>query len=212
MKREKELALNPWTQIWISPREVIRKIVEFNPKFRFFILSAIYGFPVLLSAAQNLSLAETLPLVGIVSIAIVLSVFVGIIGFAISSALLFWAGKWIGGSATYLELRAAVSWGNVPNIVSVLMWILLIANFGNVLFLSDFSQMTFPRYQVAILFFAFTLQTVVAIWSFIVTLKTISEVQGFSIWKALLNFMIVFVMVVLVIWLVAGIFGSRAVA
>ena len=201
---------NPWLEMWTHPRETIRSIVKYDPKYRFFWLSALYGLPLMFNIAQSFSLAERFSLIGVLLIAVILSVFVGMIGISIGSLLVFWTGRWIGGKSSYDNIRAAVAWSNVTNIVNLCVWLILLGVFGNEVFLSGFAQKVFAGYQSVIIFLVFLAQAVVAVWSFVILINGISEVQGFSNWKALLNIIIPFVMVVIVLWVLGWLFyGSQ---
>jgi len=201
-----KLGVNPWTRIWIKPRETVRAIVDFNPKHRFWILSFLYGLPMLLHMAQNLSLGSGFTTVGIVIAALVLAVFAGWLGLTIASGLIYWTGKWIGGQASYFPVRAAVSWSNVPNIVAVIVWFVLIFNFRDQIFLAEFDEMNFAGTQMTLLTGALIVQTAIAIWSFILLVKGIGEVQGFSAWKGVLNVLIPFFLVGIFIWVISWLF------
>ena len=191
---------NPWLQIWIEPRATIRSIVATNPKFRFTTLSAIYGFPIALNFAQNTSLANTLPIWAIILASLILCPFIGMIGISICAWLLKFTGRWIGGRGAFTSVRAAVAWSNVPSAVSILMWFVLLGVFGRQVFQKEFAETAFVGYQAGVVFLVFLIQTVVSIWGFILLLKTLGEVQGFSAWKALLNVIIPFVLIVAIVW------------
>lgn len=197
-----KLSVNPWWEIWTRPRETIRAIVKFNPKYLFFLLSGIYGFPLMLQFAQNLSLGEQVSALTVFVIALVLSVFIGMLGITIISGLLYWTGQWIGGNAPYSNVRAAVTWSNVPNVVNVVIWLLMMGVFGSRLFTRGFAEATFVGHELTIVFFAFLIQVVIAVWGFIIALKALGEVQGFSAWKALLNVLIPFFMVAIGFWVI----------
>ncbi len=203
---KKTLGVNPWTHIWIKPRETISNITKFDPKYRFVILSFLYGLPMLLHMAQNLSTGETFTTVGIVIAALVLATFVGMLGLTIASGLTYWTGKWIGGKASYYPVRAAVSWSNVPNIVAIIIWAILIYNFKDKLFLGEFDEMKFAGEEQMLLTGALFVQSVIAIWSFIILVKGLGEVQGFSAWKGVLNVLIPFFMIGILIWAVTWLF------
>jgi hypothetical protein len=199
---EKLLNTNPWLKIWTEPRKTIKAIVNFNPKYRFAFLSGVYGLPMLLDAAQNSSLGQSLPLAAIVVISLVLSVFIGMLAFTVMSGLLFWTGRWLGGNAPYLHIRAALSWANVPNVIRIVLWAVLIGVFGNRVFSNTFVETPLLGYELAVRGFIFLALMVLAIWSFIILLNTLAQVQGFSAWRALLNVIIPFVIVTLFIWFV----------
>jgi uncharacterized membrane protein len=203
---------NPWLSIWVQPRETIREIVETNPRYRFYVLCALYGFPMAMSFAQSFSLASRFPVWSIVIASLVICTFFGFIGISISTWLLHVTGKWIKGTGTFQTIRAAVAWSNVPNAVTAITWFILLAVFGGKIFYRDFSEMTFVGYQAGVVFLIFLVQSIVSIWGFIILLKTLGEVQGFSAWRALLNVAIPFVIVVALAWLVGwAIWGTSSI-
>ena len=195
---------NPWLSIWVQPKKTIRSIVNTNPRSRFAFLSAIYGLPVALNLAQSLSLAASVPAWAIIIGALVICTFLGMIGISISSWLLHIVGRWIGGKGNFLTVRAAVAWSNVPNIATILLWAVLLGCFGGQVFNKNFSQMHYIGYQAGVLFLIMLIETIVSIWGFIILLNTLAEVQGFSIWKSLLNILIPFVAVVVIIWILGS--------
>ncbi len=202
----KSVGVNPWLSIWVKPRETIRNIIKFNPKHRFVILSFLYGFPMLLHTAQNLNLGETFTTLGIVLVALVLGTFVGMLGILIASGLIFWTGKWIGGKDNFQNVRAAVAWANVPNIVAVFVWIVLFTLFSDSIFLDSFDDMSFKGTDMMIISGSLFVQAVISIWSFVILVKSLGEVQGFSAWKGVLNVLIPFFMVGAAIWVLSWIF------
>jgi hypothetical protein len=200
---------NPWFGIWTEPRQTIRSIVKTDPKFGFVVLSAIYGLPMALNLAQNFSLGNVLPVWAILIGSLIVCTFLGMIGISISTWLLQFTGRWIGGKGSFQTIRTAVTWSNVPNIVSILMWIVLLGIFNGAVFNKQFSETQFIGYEAGIVFVIFLLQAIVSIWGFIILLQGLGEVQGFSAWKALLNVLIPFVIVVAIIWLVGwALFGT----
>lgn len=201
---DKTLGLNPWTRIWTSPRETIRSIVNFNPKFRFIILSFLHGLPTLFYTAQDMSMGNTYSFFAIALTAIILATFIGMLAITIGSALFLWTGKWIGGKATYYPIRAAVSWSNVPNVIIILTWIVLIYFFREQVFLKGFQQTDFIGAAFTGMAIALVVQTVMSIWSFVILVKGLAEVQGFSAWKGLLNVLIPFFMIAILIWVITA--------
>lgn len=199
---QKPLGINPWITIWYKPRDTIRKIVNFNPKYQFLILSFFYGLPTLFHLAQNYSLAEQYDIAGIVIVALVLATFVGMLGITIASALLYWTGKWIGGNAKYIKVRTAVSWSNVPNIIAIVVWAIFIYFFGEQVFIESFNELDFTGPNFTLAAGGFFIQGVLAVWSFIILVKGLGQVNGFSTWKGVLNVLIPFFMIGILIWLV----------
>jgi hypothetical protein len=181
----------------------IRSIVDSNPKKGFLILSAIYGLPVAFNLIQSLDLRTVVPVWALLIGSLVICAFLGIIGISISAWLLHVTGRWIGGKGDFQGIRATVAWSNVPNIVSILMWIVLMGVFGTQIFNRDFSEGQFIGYQAGVLFLVMLVETIVSVWGIVILLNALSEVQKFSIWRAIANVIIPFVAVVAIIWVVS---------
>jgi hypothetical protein len=154
----------------------------------------------LLHIAQNLSLGENFTPLGILVATVILSVFVGMLGIVIAAALLTWTGRWIGGEGSFINVRAAVSWSNVPNVFSILVWLGLVWFWGGHVFMDDFGEAVAPGTNQAILIGAMLVQAVVAVWSFFILVKGLGEAHGFSAWKGVLNVLIPFFIVGVLIW------------
>ncbi len=196
------LMINPWTRMWIKPKETIRAVVTVDPRYKFLTLSVIYGIPLMLQMAQNMSLGFSFSLVGILLGCLVLSLFAGMIGITIASGLLYITGKWLGGASTFLQVRCALSWSNVTNIVSILLWGALVAFFGSMLFTDAFATAPFTPGESTLISVVFLTQFVMSIWSFVLLVQSLAEVQGFTVWKAFLNILIAFGIVVGVFWVI----------
>ncbi len=208
----KRAAKNPYLSIWLHPRETIRDIIETDVKRGFLVLCVLYGFPMALSFAQSFSLASIVPLWAILLAGVILSPFLGYLGINISTCLLKLTGKWLGGEGSYQTIRAAVAWSNLPNVLTVATWLVEIAVFGGFVFCQEFSEAYFTGYQSGVIFLVFLVQSITSIWGLILLLKALGEVQGFSTWKALLNVLIPFIIVVALAWLIGwAIWGTNSI-
>jgi hypothetical protein len=200
-----KLSINPWTQMWVRPRETIRAIIHTNPGYMYPLLCFIYGFPMALQLAQNFSLGTRFSAAGIVVGALIVAIILGAVMINIATALFTWTGKWIGGVGTYQQIRAAVAWSNMPAVVNIAIWMTNLAVFGGRIFRSDFIETQFVGSELSVIFLTAVVQLVIAVWAFIITLKALGEVQGFSAWKALLNILIplfiIFIGVSILAWL-----------
>lgn len=201
---------NPWLSIWTQPRKTIRSIVDSDPKRGFILLCAIYGLPLAFNLTQSFDFASVIPLWAILIGSLVACPFLGMIGITISSWLLHFFGRMIGGKGTFPMVRAAVAWSNVPNFVTVCMWGILLGIFGAAVFSKNFSEMQFVGYRAGILFLVMLIESIVSVWGFILLLSTLREVQSFSIWRAILNVVLPFAVVVAVIWLASWAFSGTA--
>jgi hypothetical protein len=196
-----ELSIRPWLSIWTQPRQTVRALIDYNVKFRFWILCVVYGLPTLFQTAQNFSLGQVLTLPGIFLLCLILSPLIGYIGLSICSLLIAWTGRWIGGKGSYLEVRCAVAWTNSTNLVTTFIWLCLTLQFGQILFYEGFIRMPMTVSESAWLSGYFLIQFVVAIWSFVLLVLGVAEAHRFSAWKSLLNIAMAFLVGVGVSWI-----------
>lgn len=192
---------NPWIEIWSKPRETIRDIIQHNPSYNIFILSAIYGFPALLSLAQYLLLGKVFTLLPILILSAILAPIWGYIFFSFISFIIYQVGKWIGGIGKYKEVRAVLAWSNLPMIVNVIAWLVIIGIFGILLFQGLGDKIQLSRWEIFLVLFLLLAQLIALIFSIVLFFRMLSEVQAFSIWKAILNTILalIFLLVVLIV-------------
>jgi len=179
--------LNPWFSIWTKPRDTIQKIVDEDPYKFVIFLAALSGFYEQLHQATGNSQGDSWSLPTILLFAVFAGSIMGIIVLYIWSALLRWTGKWIGGKASPENIRAAVAWSSVPKLWGLALWIPALAILGEEVFTSDTSML---EETPALLYMAFVFAAIWVttwIWAFIVFLKCLGQVQGFSAWKAMGN-------------------------
>ncbi|NGX52527.1 MAG: hypothetical protein KR126chlam5_00830 [Candidatus Anoxychlamydiales bacterium] len=194
---------NPWLKMWVKPKTTIRKVVDCNPNFRLFWLSAIYGIVSLLSSSQSFALGHRFHFFLILFLCLIVAPIWGYIVFSVSSFFIFITGKWLKGSAKYKEVRSAIAWSNAPMIVNVFLWILLLSIFREAI-LRDFpASFVFLKSQRVVLFLILLCQLVVSVWIIVLYINALSEVQKFSIGKAVLNILIAIVIFASVFFAIA---------
>lgn len=197
---------NPWISIWWEPKQTVRSLVQVNPKLHMGWLCFFYGLPMALNFAQSYSFIEVLPIWAILFSAVIIAPFIGMVGLSVSAWFLQWTGRLIGGKGDFQNVRCSIAWSNVPNVFTIAMWGVLVGVFGTDTFRKDFVDATFNGYQSGILFLVFLIESIASIWGFVILLKTLSEVQGFSVWKALLNVAIPIAGLFAVLWIAAQVF------
>lgn len=194
------MMMNPWRSIWTKPRETIREIVAENPNRSIWVLAFIVGFSYFLNYW-----GDVLFLIGIIPILIglVLAPFVGHLVFAIWSGLLLLTGRMFKGAGSFRTIRAAQAWSSVPLVANIALYLV------SAFFLFAMMRMqTVGVLQVGFVIFAI-MRLVFAIWSLVLFVITLSEVQKFSVLRAIGNFVstvIIFMGIIVVLGLVVGMF------
>ncbi|NGX44480.1 MAG: hypothetical protein K1060chlam3_00647 [Candidatus Anoxychlamydiales bacterium] len=194
---------NPWLKMWVKPKTTIRKVVDCNPNFRLFWLSAIYGIVSLLSSSQSFALGHRFHFFLILFLCLIVAPIWGYIVFSVSSFFIFLTGKWLRGRAKYKEVRSAIAWSNAPMIVNIFLWILLLSIFREDILRNFPASFVFLKSQRVVLFLILLCQLVVSVWIIVLYINALSEVQKFSIGKAVLNILIAIVIFASVFFAIA---------
>lgn len=194
--------MNPWLSILTQPRATISSITAENPKRGLWILAWIYGFLSLLNCFQTLTLGHSLSLFSILLLAVVFAPIWGIIVFGIWSWVVYCIGKLLKGQATFSYVLSAYAWSCVPLILSMALWIVLLFAFGSSLFQNFPESLPMQGGQIFILFAVLVTKVIVAIWSLVIFINALAEVQGFSIARSILSIVLSWVAIAIVIGLV----------
>jgi hypothetical protein len=178
---------SPWLTIWTQPRATIARIVAENPNRSLWGLAFIYGFCSLMNLFQSVALGANLGIVGILLLAIIAAPFYGYLSFTIWSGFVFWIGKLFKGAGSFKVVRSAYAWSCVPILLNIPLWLLMVALFGHQLFLNSPNAQFMPNSQVLLLFVILIVKVVLSIWSLVIYLNALAEVQKYSILRAILN-------------------------
>jgi len=171
--------INPWATMWTSPRSTIRIIVNVNPKYGVFYLAWIYALQTYLFLASYWSFGLTFSFYSILLVGIVLSPLIGWVWVYFTGWLLYLTGGWLGGQASMAHLRTAAAWSKLPSAISLLMWLILMIASTDLLFVNGVSG-------PSTLFINFIL-FILGMWSLVLLLLSVQEVQGFAMPRTLLN-------------------------
>jgi hypothetical protein len=165
-------------------------------------LAALGGIANALDRATAQNAGDKLPLAGVLTSCIFGGVLGGLLGIYVGGGILKWVCSWLGGRASYKEVRAALAWSAVPNITSLAITILELFIFGNDLFTTATPRLDAnPALGLVLMALGFV-EIVLAIWSFVVLLKCLGEVNGFSAWRALGSLVLVLLLIAIPIVLI----------
>jgi hypothetical protein len=181
---------SPWVAIWVEPRATIAKIVLDNPKQSLWYLAAIYGFSSLLNSFQSAALGNQIGTLPIFILALIFSPIWGYIVFSVWSWVVYWTGKLLKGGGDFQKVRAAYAWSCVPLLFNAILWIILIILFGRPLFSNAPQEHFLTNGQGILLFCILIGKVVLAIWSLVIYLNALAEVQQYSVLRAIGNVII----------------------
>ena len=172
--------LNPWTSMWIQPRATIQQIIDTNPKRFVLTLAALAGVSNHMLYAQWGILANIsydLEWGAIVFYALFAGALEGIAALFIMGALIHYIGTFFDSKASSINIRAAIAWSHIPVIWSLIFWMPLLA-----VYLGIFAKFTGFDFFVSTL-----VQVAFKIYTLVLSLKCLRQIQGISKWNAFLN-------------------------
>ena len=190
VKRLRKLDINPWLTIFTQPRETIRKILRFNPKYHVLLLAMLGGIASAVDKAAANTLGDYMSITAILIFTIIAGAIGGLLSLYVFSGLLKLTGDWIGGKASYRSIRLVYSWSMVPLVWAMILWIPQILIFGQEVFSSSTAIFDSSRVFILLAALFFIIDFVLWAWSIVILILGLSEAQKFSVWKAMSNILL----------------------
>lgn len=157
---------NPWVSILFEPRRTIQEIIDTDPGQSYWLVVSLAGIMAVLSAWDVVS--DSVDFKTMVVIAIVFGPFFGAFANEVVASATHWAGGWIDGKSSKIEMRAACAWASMPYI-----------------------YFSFPRNILEMMLFKLgSLEILIDFWAIFIFLSCLSQVQGFSPLKAVGNMLL----------------------
>ena len=210
-----ETKFNPWRSMWVKPRDTIRTIARENPRRSLWTLAFVYGLTSLLNGFQSVPIAMQIGLLPTLLIALILAPLWGYVAMSIWSYVIVLVGKIFKGQATFQTARAAYAWSCVPLLGNIPIWCLMIFFYANMLFFGMQGQMMLSGPMMLLLFILSVGKLVFAVWSLVIYLVALAEVQNFSVMCAIGTTILTGILigvVVWVLWIIGFEMGQPAIA
>lgn len=171
--------LNPWVTMWSQPRSTIRAIAHSKPAYGVYWLAAVYALQSFFFYANWWSVGLNAHFALLLALGIVLSPFMGLVWLYFMGGVYYLTGRLLKGEAPASHLRAAIAWSAIPYSIALLTWLVLIFLGTEHAFIHD-SEGTSS-------IFVNLIMIIVGIWSVVLLIQSIREIQQFSIGRSILN-------------------------
>lgn len=176
--------LNPWFSIWAMPRATMRQILDTNPRRMVHFLAILGAMAGTLRAhIPDLPFLH-LTLGTILICKVVASIVLGFIFLYIISGLTWMTGRWLGGTGTFVNVRAAIAWANVPNIWGALLWLPMLSYLGTEALNLDPASLLGDPAGLMLLIPIGLMEFALFVWWVVVFMKCLGEAHRFSAWHA----------------------------
>jgi hypothetical protein len=175
-------ATTRWIAMWYAPRAAMRRVLDGGGRARW-PLAALLGVSQALDQAARLDLGNRHDLPAILLGAAVGGAVAGPAFVLLAAALLRWTGSWLGGRATAAEVRTALTWGQVPAVSAMPLWVPVLLAGGVQVFRSEPDV---PDAAASATIVACGLaMAVAAVWGIVTSVACLAEAQRFSLGRAL---------------------------
>ena len=179
-----------FNRIWLSPRLVFRFINDYRYEKHLRILLVLAGIANAFDRATGRNVGYHYSLTSIVAMCIIAGGLFGWVTFYIFSLLTAWTGGWLKGRADSDDILRVQAYAMIPAIVSMFFLIPETIIYGRAVFTSFSSFPSDGTLSNLIYNCCFILDLLLGIWSLVLWIIAISEVQKFSIAKSIANFLL----------------------
>ena len=179
-----------FTGLLTAPKTVFRFIHESRYDKYGSVLLGLAGISRMLDNAASRGMGDNMSLWGVLGICIVAGALLGWLSYYIYAALIGWTGKWIDGQGDSSEIFRIVTYALVPTILGLLLVIPQIAVAGNGLFQSEADLSDLDTFSTIVFYASVVLEVGLGIWTFVLIVIGVAEVQKFGYGKAVLNILL----------------------
>lgn len=197
-----------FTKIWTSPRLIFKYINDNNYNKHVNMLLILAGITNAFDRASTKNLGDNVSLIGILALCIVLGALLGWIGYYLYSSLLSWTGKWLDGKGNSNSILTMLSYAMIPAILTLVLIFIQMGLYGVGIFQSNFDVFSGGLISNIIFFTTSILELTLGIWTLVLIVIGLSEVQKISVPKAILNMLLPPLVILVPIGFIAFILGD----
>jgi hypothetical protein len=191
-----------FTEIWTNPRMVFKYINENRYEKYMTALLFLAGVSSSINRATLKNMGDKSELLSIIGLSIVLGGLFGWISYYIYSAMLSWTGKWLDGEGNTKSILRVLSHAMLPSIISILFLIPQIGVYGNEIFKSNGDISSAGIIPNILVYSCMAVDAVLGLWTMVLCVLAISEVQKLSIGKSILNLLLPILIIVVPLLLI----------
>jgi len=175
--------LSPWVSIFTKTRATMRQILDENPRRLVHLLAMLGGVAETIGSHIPDMPPFFTPSLGVLLVVkVILGAIVGLAALYLFGAAVWLTGRMLGGKGTFVDVRAATAWSNVPAFWGVLLLLPLLAYLGTgALNLDPQSLLGDPAGLILLVPIGIA-GIVLFFWRIVIYCKCIGEAHRFSAW------------------------------
>ena len=174
-------------KVLTSPIRAFQFINTYQYEKHLHVLLFLAGIVKSFDRAVEKNMGEETSLWGVLAMAVIMGGLFGWISFYIYSFLVSWTGKWLNGVANTDAVLRVFAYSTLPSSLGLVVLLIQIAIFGKDIFTNDAILTDATTLSSIIVYGTLFLQISLSVWSLVLLVIGIAEVQKFSIGYAILN-------------------------
>ena len=194
------------TKVLTAPKRAFEFINTYKYDKHLHILLFLAGVSNGLTKASDKNMGDTTSLLWVLFTSVIIGGFFGWISFYIYSAMISWTGKWLNGFAKTDDVLRVFAYATLPTILGIVFIIIQIAVFGDRLFISEENYGNINTASNILFYGCAILQISFAVWSMVLLVLGVAEVQKFSIGNAILNVLLPSLILLAIIFAIVMLF------
>ena len=190
---EQQKELSDWEifiKIWISPRKFFKYIIDRNYGKYVMTLLVLSGISRAFNLASTNNIGDELFIGGIIFICVTFGGFFGWVAYVIFAALVSRTGKWLKGEGNTNSILKVIAYAMIPSVIALIFLIPQIIIYGEEIFVSNGDITSAGLISNIVVYLSSFLEFILGIWTIVLCVIGISEVQKFSIGKSILNLLL----------------------
>jgi hypothetical protein len=175
--------IRPLHDVWLRPRRVFRELATLPIGRADYLLGAAQGIVSWLALSRAQSAGSDSSIGEILGKAVVIGPIAGLASLFLMAAIYARLGKRAGGVATRSHVFHVLAYGGVPTVASLAVWFVTMAVAGSATFVET-QPADADGFIVLLLRAQFIAYLLLMLWSVLLQVMGLSEVQGFAVRKA----------------------------
>jgi Yip1-like protein len=175
--------LSPWASIFTRPRATMRQILDEDPRRLVHVLAMLGGIAEMIGAhLPDVPPFFTPTLAQLVAVKVACGAIGGLAALYLYGATVWLTGRMLGGRGTFVDVRAATAWSNVPALWGALLWLPFLAYLGTGALNLDPETLLGDPAGLALLVPIGLAGAALFFWRLVIYCKCLGEAHRFSAW------------------------------
>lgn len=197
-----------FTKIWTSPR-IVFKYINDNQYDKYVTVLLIFsGISRAFDRASMRNMGDDLSLWGIIGICVVFGGLLGWFSYYLYAAMVSWTGKWLNGQGNTTSILRILSFAMLPSIIALILLVPQIGVYGVEIFKEEGDITSAGLLSNIFVYGSIFLEFVLGVWTIVLSVVGVSEVQKLPIGKTILNLLLPVIVIVIPILILVLLFRA----